>query len=68
MEKECEGKERARDKKKWRELERQEVRREHDHKPKGHLKVSGVFLAALQILVHPPSSSPLSLSLMRCPV
>lgn len=69
MERECEGKERVSDKRKCGELERQEERerrekREHDRKPKGHLKVSGVFLAALQIHVRPPSSSSILLPLI----
>lgn len=68
MERECEGKERASDKRKCGELERQEEKegesREHDRKPKGHLKVSGIFLAALQIHVRPPSSSSILLPLI----
>lgn len=33
---------------------KREEEREHDRKPKGHLKVSGVFLAALPLHVLPP--------------
>lgn len=53
------------DKKEWREIEEheEEERGEHDHKPKGYLKVSGVFLCAFQTQEHPPFSSFFSLSL-----